>query len=45
MKIRLHFIETRLGEPITAIDYLHPHIVIGSISGFYGVLNVSSGKL
>lgn len=38
------FIETRIGEPITAIDLNDTHLVFGSISGYYGSLNFKTNK-
>ena len=37
---KIYFIETRLGEPITALDLCQDKIVFGSISGYYGMLNI-----
>jgi hypothetical protein len=38
----MFFIETRIGEPITALDQRNNIIAFGSISGFYGILDVES---
>lgn len=34
-----HFIESILGEPLTAVDNVSDQIAIGSISGYYGLYN------
>lgn len=44
MSFDITFIETRIGEPVTALDSFGDHLAFGSISGFYGVLNYSTNK-
>lgn len=36
----MFFVETRLGEPITALDQKDNILAFGSISGFYGILDI-----
>lgn len=36
----MHFIETRLGEPITALDIHKNYLAFGSISGYYGLFDL-----
>ena len=40
----MYFIETRLGEPITALDQVENIVAFGSISGFYGTLDIKTNK-
>lgn len=41
----MFFIETRIGEPLTAIDIAENIVVFGSISGYYGKLNTLDKKV
>lgn len=40
MQKKIIYIETRLGEPITALDIQNEYLVFGSISGYYGLLDL-----
>ena len=39
------FIETRIGEPITALHQWNEKLAFGSMSGYYGVYNYKTNKL
>ncbi len=43
--MKTYFIETRLGEPLTAIDHSQDFIAFGSISGYYGILNTVTNNV
>lgn len=36
------FIECRIGEPITSLDVQNNHVLFGSISGYFGIYDVSN---
>jgi hypothetical protein len=38
----LKFIECRIGEPITALDIHKNFLLLGSISGYYAIYNISA---
>lgn len=39
------FIESRLAEPITAVDVCGQIVLFGSISGYFGVFNIQTQKV
>ncbi len=43
--MKLNFIETRLGEPITSLDSFKEYIAFGSITGFFGIFNTENNKI